>query len=136
MKEGEERMESKRKRKLSKFIVPLLLTLILLPSFVFSFSFVSSLPSSYVIKVTPLNENYSPTRAIVVVKVLYPSGFKVAAQKLTNGEPVLAFVSVENLTNAWKKEEERTHCKALPTFSVVVLTEDRLEDRIFFNSVE
>ncbi|MGB9896026.1 MAG: hypothetical protein ACPLN2_09040, partial [Thermoproteota archaeon] len=84
-----------------------------------------------VIKVTPLNENYSPTRAIVVVKVLYPDGFRVVAQKLTNGEPVLAFVNVENLTNAWNKEEERTHCKALPTFSIVVLTEDRLEDRIF-----
>jgi len=45
-------------RKVIKFIVPLLLTLILLPSFVYSFSFVSSLPSSYVIEVVPLNENY------------------------------------------------------------------------------
>jgi hypothetical protein len=118
-------------RKVVKFIVPLLLTLILLPSFVYSFSFVSSLPSSYVIKVVPLDENYNPTKAIVVVKVLYPEGFKVVAQKLTNGEPVLAYVDVQNLTNAWNKEEERTHCKALPTFSIVVLTEDRLEDRIF-----
>jgi len=118
-------------RKVVKFIVPLLLTLILLPSFVYSFSFVSSLPSSYVIKVVPLNENYNPTKAIVVVEALYPEGFKVVAQKLTNGEPVLAYVDVQNLTNAWNNEEELSHCKALPTFSIVVLTEDRLEDRIF-----
>jgi hypothetical protein len=39
-------------RKVIKFIVPLLSTLILLPSFV------SSLPSSYVIEVVPLNEKY------------------------------------------------------------------------------
>jgi len=118
-------------RKVIKFMVPLLLTLILLPSFVYSFSFVSSLLSSYVIRVVPLDENYNPTKAIVVVKVLYPEGFKVVAQKLTNGEPVLAYVDVQNLTNAWNKEEELSHCKALPTFSIVVLTEDRLEDRIF-----
>ena len=118
-------------RKVIKFIVPLLLTLILLPSFVYSFSFVSSLPSSYVIKVVPLDENYNPTKAIVVVEALYPEGFKVVSQKFTNGEPVLAYVDVQNLTNAWNNEEKLSHCKALPTFSIVVLTEDRLEDRIF-----
>jgi len=114
-----------------RIIILLAISSIIFLPLLSSLSFVSSLPSSYVIKVVPLDENGNPTKAIVIVSVLYPEGFKIVAQKLTHGEPVLAYVNVQNLTDAWNNEEKRSGCKALPTFSIVVLTEERVEDRIF-----